>query len=122
MNYISIDGDDVGRKITSYYLQNAAEKLSQFCDEMKAATEQISAYLEERGFEVIFCAADGVAASIESESNFENIFQELCKFAPEGITLSAGVGQTLSQSYISLLSAKSNGKNCIHQYSRLVEI
>ncbi|WP_348680491.1 mCpol domain-containing protein [Marinobacter nauticus] len=122
LNYISIDGDDVGRKITSLYLENATAKLSQFCDEMKGATEKISNFLKGQGFEVIFCAADGVAASIESDIDFERAFTELCKFAPEGITLSAGVGQSLSQSYIALLSAKSNGKNCIHRYSRIGEI
>ncbi|MBH87498.1 MAG: hypothetical protein CL604_18380 [Alteromonadaceae bacterium] len=122
MNYISIDGDDVGRKITSLYLENAVAKLSHFCDEMKVATEKMSNYLTERGFEVVFCAADGVAASIESDIDFESVYTNLCKFAPEGINLSAGGGKTLSQSYIALLSAKSNGKNRIHRYSRLGEI
>ena len=61
LNYISIDGDDVGRKITSLYLENATAKLSQFCDEMKGATEKISNFLKGQGFEVIFCAADAVS-------------------------------------------------------------
>jgi hypothetical protein len=70
---------------------------------------------------VIFCAADGVVASIEIDVDFKEIFKKINILAPKGITFSAGVGTSLKEAYIALISAKSNGKNCLHEYAKLDE-
>lgn len=119
MKYISIDGDDIGRKITSYYLSNDSENLSKLSSELKISTEKIAFQLQSIGFSVLFCAADGVVASTKLENDFNNLFDSISKLAPNGITFSAGVGSSPREAYIALISAKSNGKNCLHQYSDL---
>lgn len=119
MKYISIDGDDVGRKITSCYLSNDRNGLTELSRSLQFSTKAISIKLQENGFEVIFCAADGVVASTELEVDLESIFSQIQEIAPKGVTFSAGIGGNLRESYIALTSAKCNGKNCLHEYSDL---
>ncbi|WP_392384215.1 mCpol domain-containing protein [Marinomonas primoryensis] len=119
MKYISIDGDDVGRKITSCYLSNDRNGLAELSQSLQVSTKAISIKLQEHGFDVIFCAADGVVASTELDVDLKSIFSEIRDFSPEGVTFSAGAGTNLRESYIALTSAKSNGKNCLHEYSEL---
>lgn len=119
MIFISIDGDDIGRKITSCYLNNNSSQLKKISDDLVCSTSKISELLEELGFEIIFCAADGVVSSSNIEQNFSKLFDLISKIAPHGITFSAGVGCSLRESYVALLSAKSSGKNCLHYYENL---
>jgi len=119
LKYISIDGDDVGRKITSYYLSNDCDGLEELSRSIQASTKAISVKLQEHGFDIIFCAADGVVASTEKYVDMKSIFSEIRKMSPDGFTFSAGSGSSLRESYIALTSAKSNGKNCLHEYSTL---
>ncbi|QMW13690.1 mCpol domain-containing protein [Pseudoalteromonas sp. MT33b] len=119
MKYISIDGDDVGRKITSLYLSNNEKGLSQLSQLLKDSTKEIAELLDGNEFKVIFCAADGVVASIDKDVDISKIFDEIQKLAPQGITFSAGLGASLRESYMALTFAKCNGKNCLHDYSVL---
>ncbi len=119
MKYISIDGDDVGRKITSLYLSNNETGLSEISLALKLSTKEISRKLEKYGFGVIFCAADGVVASIDKHVDMNCIFKEIQTLAPKGMTFSAGAGSSLRESYMALISAKCNGKNCLHEYSAI---
>ncbi|MBD8577550.1 mCpol domain-containing protein [Pseudomonas syringae] len=120
MKYISIDGDDIGRKITSCYLRNDRSGLTNLSTSLQNSTQAISIRLKKHGFEIIFCAADGVVASTKLDVDLKSIFWEIIEVAPNGVTFSAGSGTSLRESYIALLSAKSNGKNCLHEYSELV--
>lgn len=122
MKYISIDGDDIGQKITSYYLSNNSKELKSLSIDLKESTEEIATFLETNKFTVVFCAADGVVAFTEIEQNFDDIFIEINKFSPTAITFSAGVGSDLREAYIALLSAKSNGKGCLHIYANSFEM
>ena len=119
MQYISIDGDDIGKKITSYYLSNNVKKLQQISNDLKDSTKDIAQYLANSRFTIIFCAADGVVASIENGINFDFTFQSIDNLSPKDITFSMGVGNSLSEVYIALLAAKSNGKNCIYAYKEV---
>lgn len=122
MKYISIDGDDVGRKITSCYLSNDCNGLTELSQSLQAATNEISIKLQDYGFDIIFCAADGVVASTKLDIDFEPIFSEIRDISPTGITFSAGTGASLRESYIALTASKSNGKNCLHDYATLDDI
>ncbi|HHQ2584336.1 TPA: mCpol domain-containing protein [Providencia rettgeri] len=112
MVYVTIDGDDVGQKITSSYLSNDVMKLISINEYVNSATSRISEILAYNGFVIIFCAADGVAGySFDDAVNVEFLYSEIQKNADFGITFSMGVGNSLKDSFIALISAKSNGKN-----------
>jgi len=121
MEYITIDGDDIGRKITSCYIGNDVERLQVVSQSLKTSTTNISDLLTSRGFNIVFCAADGVVASIEGMSiDFLGLFESINHLAPEGMSFSAGVGNNLREAYVALLAAKSSGKNCLCQYFEII--
>lgn len=62
LTYISIDGDDVGRRVTAKHLANDALGLRAFVDLVHEKVTQIASLPTGAGYEVIFCAADGVVA------------------------------------------------------------
>jgi hypothetical protein len=117
VKYITIDGDDIGQKITSAYLTNNVYELIRVNDLVKEKTELIAAYLESEGFEIIFCAADGVAGVTQSELDNRAIYSEIKKIAEDELSFSVGVGDTLRDAYVALLSAKSSGKGQLHNFN-----
>ncbi|EIZ9877952.1 mCpol domain-containing protein, partial [Escherichia coli] len=57
MIYVTIDGDDVGQKISASYLFNNVDELIKINALVNVATLDISKVLAEYGFEIIFRAA-----------------------------------------------------------------
>ncbi|EPB0848153.1 mCpol domain-containing protein [Yersinia enterocolitica] len=116
--YIAIDGDDVGRKITSSYLSNSEEKLACISNKLNETTKKISNMLLVNRFEIIFQAADGVTAKTDDDVDVDLniVFDKIKSYSFDGITFSAGVGASLREAYVALLNSKSNGKNMISIY------
>lgn len=120
MIYITIDGDDIGQMITSSYLKNDLHELSRINRVVNEKTLLISKFLKEQGFNIIFCAADGVAGFIEQIAiDKVFIFDTIKSLAEPELSFSAGIGSTLQEAYVALLSAKSNGKCCLHDFNFL---
>ncbi|WP_409244889.1 mCpol domain-containing protein [Enterobacter asburiae] len=112
MVYVTIDGDDVGQKISASYLFNNVDELININGLVNFATLEISRILAEYGFEIIFRAADGVAGMIDNDSiDLSAIFNNIQTISCDDITFSMGSGRTLKDSYVALITAKSNGKN-----------
>ena len=88
MVFIIIDGDDIGRKITSCYISNDESRLAKISVDMGGAVVAISQLLQEMGFRVIFCAADGVVGVNSNRVDVERLFNRIRAFAPEGVTFS----------------------------------
>lgn len=119
--FITIDGDDIGQRITQYYLRNDAISLAELNKKMIETTHRIANYLEQLGFSIIFCGADGVAGCAEKSPVPENeIFNAISALGNECATFSVGTGDTLRESYIALMAAKSHGKAQIYSYQNLV--
>lgn len=117
MTYIAIDGDDIGRRITAMYLRNDPVSLSAFAAMVQDKVHQIAKTLRARGFTVVFCAADGVAAHSDSAlSGTSELYQLIQSIGGNELTFSAGVGGSLREAYVALLAAKSNGKAQIVTY------
>lgn len=108
--YISIDGDDTGNKIAISYLENNEEKLSKVIQDLHDMLSRLQEYLRNLGFEIIFCAADGIACKGQS-INLEEFSKYLKKVGQPTYTFSAGIGDDLQSSYFALKYAKAFGKN-----------
>lgn len=116
--YVAIDGDDSGRKFTACYINNDETGLCQVVGKLEQATEKIAELLRLDGYRIIFCAADGVTAAIDSQKiEFSETFERIRKASPSGFTFSAGIGSTLREAYIALLNAKCSGKNAFCLFS-----
>ncbi len=120
MKYITIDGDDIGQRITSHYLNNDLHSLSKMNDLVNNKTNLIAEFLKKRGFTIIFCAADGVTGYHQDEVKDDDlIFKSINNIAGDEITFSIGIGDTLRNSYIALLSAKGSGKACLRNFENM---
>lgn len=120
MKYITIDGDDIGQKISACYFRNDSQALLNLNKSVESIIQKVAHFLAGQGFEVIFSAADGVAAYSNSpiHSN-ETLYLEISRIGGRQLTFSVGVGSTLRESYIALLVSKSNGKARLTTYSEL---
>ena len=111
MIFITVDGDDIGQKISACYLNNDIDSLSSLNDFVQNTVKKIATYLHSVDFKVIFCAADGVAAYTDtSDTDLTQIYEQISSFSAGRLTFSAGVGVSLRESYFALLFAKCNGK------------
>lgn len=116
MTYITIDGDDIGQKITAAYLSNNVAELVRVNNIVRDKTGQIADYLKSQGFEIIFCAADGVAGVTSSDIDTEFLYSQILRISDNALSFSAGVGNSLRDAYIALLSAKSSGKGKLQSF------
>ncbi len=110
--YISLDGDDIGNKIAKCYLENDEAKLTRTIHELNSILTQIRDYLNFRGFEIIFFAADGIACK-GLDLDLLAFSQHLQKVGKPMYSFSVGIGDDLQSSFIALKYAKSIGKNTI---------
>lgn len=120
MKYITIDGDDVGQKIASAYFRNDESELTRVNDLVCSTTQAIADFLKAQGFTVMFCAADGVAGyCYDPAPDDEFLFKSISDLVRSELKFSVGIGRDLRESYIALLSAKSNGKGRLHNFEML---
>jgi len=118
--FLTIDGDDIGQRITKYYLTNDAKSLSELNQKMIETTQRIANHLEKLGFSIIFCGADGVAGHAKIlQASTNEIFNEISALGKDCATFSAGTGNTLREAYVALMAAKSYGKAQIYSYQDL---
>ncbi len=91
MTYISIDGDDIGRRVTAKHLANDALGLSALVDLVYEKVTQIEKLLVGAGYTVIFCAADGVVAQREDTdtANVAEVYASIQAIGGSDLTFSA---------------------------------
>lgn len=111
MTFVTVDGDDIGRRLAACYLSNDVKALETTRELVDLKTQQISELLSDLGYNVLFCAADGVTAhSQEDIIDDIRLYQSIEKTAGLELAFSVGVGGTLREAYVALLFAKSTGK------------
>lgn len=118
MTYISVDGDDIGRRITALYLTNDAAGLRTFVGMVQRKVQAVTDLLEAAGYTIVFSAADGVVAETNHpDDNGKALFEAIRAEGGGDLSFSAGVGESLREAYVALLAAKSGGKNCLCLYA-----
>lgn len=110
--YLSIDGDDIGNKIASKYLENDEAGLAETVHRLTAIVAQICEHLKLLGFEIIFCAADGIVCK-GSVLDQDSLTSFITTIGEPDFTFSVGIGDDLRSSFFALKYAKATGKNRI---------
>lgn len=111
MQYVYIDGDDIGLKIEKSFMTNNEAELRVVNMEVDRAVSTISNQLKDRGFDIIFCGADGIICK-KDKIDIE-VLQSYISDLTFSIRFSVGIGNTLREAFLALRYAKSNGKNGI---------
>ncbi len=104
--YYAIDGDDIGKVIEKYLLEENARNASLFSALVENKLEAIKLFFEKYNAEIIFCAGDSLLVQIDE---IIKIPIELTESSD--ITFSIGIGDSLSNAVLALKKAKGLGKN-----------
>src|SRR5262245_23406744 len=108
--YISIDGDNIGDKIAVAYLNNDEAELSRINRHLDLILTRICDYMKSKGFQVIFCAADGIVCKGPA-SELDTFSYYIKTVGETQFTFSAGIGNNLQSAFFALKYAKAIGKN-----------
>ena len=117
--YIGLDGDSIGREVERLIISNEEEKLQMFSYKITETINDLSAYLIEKGINIIFAGGDSILAYGEIN---EILITELLDMFEKKTkkTVSIGIGKTLSDVYLGLKLAKANGGNQFINYTKKI--
>lgn len=114
---MAYDGDNAARLISRAILANDPNALNQVSERISLGNEIVKRWAEEYGGKAISGGGDEGTFSIPAEA-LDNIEQlRLDYHFATGLTVTIGVGNSLSEAGKSLLVGKRNGKNAVVQYS-----
>lgn len=119
MMYVSVDGDDIGKKLTRIIYSGTEDEITEFSKYVADFFIDIQETVIEFGGKVIFCAGDSIAYCIDGEKELQYTFE---KMKNDRFDVSVGCGNTLQQAHWALNIAKSLGKNQVQYFSDLIEI
>jgi len=107
VEFIAIDGDDVGSVLRSHIIANDIEGTAKLSLAITEYFLEIKAVLESNGYEVVFCGGDSILAVSSQE-----VQADMITGFPLGVcTISIGLGETAEYAYLALQLAKARGKN-----------
>lgn len=113
MNFLSLDGDGIGRVIEFLVLTNQLDKLKVFSESIHEVLTEIREKALSKGGEVIFHGGDSIMLKGTFDvKDAEDMIRHFEK--KTGKTASAGIGSTPQKVYIGLKIAKSKGGNQVH--------
>jgi minimal CRISPR polymerase domain len=112
--FISVDGDDVGRSLELYILDNRIEELENFAIALTHRFEWFSSKLRHLfRAQIHLIGGDSILASCEPTEETVQCLENLrIEFFQEGLpSISIGIGNTSREAYLALKYAKLRGKN-----------
>ena len=109
---ISIDGDNIGKRIEGMILTNNLEQLERFSNNVSSAINNFALNIERIGGKCYLCGGDNILAFIPDSAKDEVINTVLNSNENE-LFFSAGLGSSVLEAYLALKIAKSKLRGCI---------
>jgi len=109
--FIAIDGDNIGRKLEEYIVNEEFSKLFFFSNNLKQYFSKIKNIALKNHSNILLFGGDSVIIKIKEDN--VSFFLEEIKALKTDITISIGIGKTLRQAYFALKEAKALGRNRI---------
>lgn len=110
MVYISIDGNNIGKIIEYYILENKLEELSDFSRKLSFTTGFICKEILRLGGKIIMAGGDNILACISIDA-----LNEITKITADNsdihMRFSIGIGSSATASYLALKYAKAKKSN-----------
>lgn len=107
--FLSIDGDRIGKILEQYILDEKLEELSYFSKNIKKDVTDFVHIIEQNGGHVYMDGGDNLFASIENDYIDKVVEYVKEKNMRNQYTFSIGLGSSISDTYLALKYAKSNG-------------
>jgi hypothetical protein len=109
MKYVGIDGDNIGSRLELGFLQNREEDIKEISQKVDSGILAMAERLQDLGMEVIFFSGDSLLC--KGESLDTDVLVQLIKSQSITFSFSAGIGDTLRDTYLALKYAKTSGKS-----------
>jgi minimal CRISPR polymerase domain len=121
MLYFSYDGDGCGKKVGRAIMANDEVALHEWSAKIDLGHEIVNHWVAEHGGERISGGGDEGSFKLPTDAakNIEQLRKDY--FYATGITISVGIGHSLSEAGRSLLAAKFRGKDQVAYYGKSVE-
>jgi hypothetical protein len=116
MGYTYIDGDNIGLKIETSFLENDEQSLIEINRKVQESIGLITNFLLERKQQIIFSGADGIICKGDNLDIGDTI--DFIRLNNKDLTFSIGEGIDLKDCYIALRYAKSLTKNIGVKYNK----
>jgi GTP cyclohydrolase III len=114
MEYKYIDGDNIGLKIETSFLENDELSLKDINTEVQRSVEQLTRFLIDNDQIIVFSGADGIICKGDNLNIPMTL--DYMRTSNTKLTFSIGIGTDLKDCYIALRYAKSINKNIAVQY------
>lgn len=117
--YVSVDGDDIGKKLTNIIYSGSEDEITEFSDYVDNFFVEIKKKILEWGGKVIFCAGDSIAYLVDDPAVFK---KSLMLMKSGRFNVSVGCGDTIQQAHWALNIAKSLGKNQVQYFDDIARM
>ncbi|WP_370673377.1 mCpol domain-containing protein [Streptomyces sp. DvalAA-14] len=114
-----IDGDDIGNRVEAHLLSNDVDSFTTSSKEISSSIDELVDSLNKiPGVYVVSTGGDSILARIDSAhiGSIGDLLSNLQR--PGRFTFSAGIGDTLRESFVALRMAKATGKRRTVTYPR----
>ena len=112
--YISIDGNDIGKRLEGLILSGELEELLDFSSKITCLIETIEQYIIKQGGKCFLRGGDNIFAYV-TQDKVQVIVNYINSLTTEDILFSIGIGNDVLDAYLALKYAKSMKRGCICQ-------
>ena len=112
MRFISIDGNNIGKRIEQYILSEQFDTLKSFSDRVSTVVSELSQFIIGIGGTVLMSGGDNLLATVPQKecSSLKYFFDGIQSY---GIPFAMGIGHNARTSFLALKYAKSTEASCI---------
>lgn len=112
LRFISIDGNNIGKRIEQYILSEQFDALRSFSDCVSTAISKVSHFIVGLGGTVLMSGGDNLLATVP-QNECHSIIRFLTQIQTKGIPFAMGIGHNARASFLALKYAKATESNCI---------
>ncbi len=105
---ISIDGNNIGKRVERYILNEELDDLSEFSNSLILYLDTLKKIIETYGGIVYMSGGDNILARVK-DSNVKDIISKIVKIKPpNNTTFAIGIGNTAHLAYLALAHRKAS--------------
>lgn len=104
--YIAIDGDNVGKYLEKYIMENNLQELSRFSESILKQLEEFNSIASRYG-DIVFSGGDNLMFCV-TESDLSSVLRDIIDSVFVDLHFSIGVGETCASAFWALRYAKSS--------------
>lgn len=114
--YYGIDGDKIGRKIETMFIKGEEDNIKQFSKLIEYSINQLEEIIVNSEGIIIFAGGDSILFKGNFSENFcEKLLEKFIEIT--GCTASMGIGDSLTETFLSMKIAKTFGGGKVFKYN-----